>query len=120
MFAVQCFVLLWRQCNGSEFGDLKLQPRGLFAVGVRVGGLVEPSRQFTPLLMGGADLLRERLSVSEGIQHGELCAAAKQQLVCVLAVNIDELRADLGQVVGRHAAPVDVAAGATISADRAA
>ena len=78
---------------------------------------LELARQIALVGTGGAQVLEElvRLVADERVERGPLRGRFEQPLVGVLAVELDQLRRDVGQLPRGREPPVDVGAAASVS-----
>ena len=118
---------------GLEFVDrLRVQVQGLEFLGLvaqqfQLGGWPRPVALQRLQGLAGAIQARAglayrdpfRLVVAEVVEQLALHVGAQQQLVLVLAVNVQQLLAELAQQRDRHRAAVDGGAAASLGGDRA-
>ena len=103
---------------GSELGQFGLDVMEIFGVGAR---LVETlalldmqSLRRPPCREGGAHLPQPGLEPSEGVEQGAVLRGVDECTVVVLAMEFDEMPADVAQGLGADRRVVEVGAGTTV------
>src|SRR5690606_5552346 len=106
--------------EGLELGRLEAQQLELrIALTVAALRRFEPRVRVLPLAIGRRDVAHELPEAAVRVEQRTLVRAVEQRLMRVLAVNVDEQRADLLQVRERDGLVVRERAGAAVAADDA-